>query len=201
MKQITATINFKFYRWLLVVGGFVGLIAAFILTLDKFELLKNPDYNPACNLNPVLSCGSIIGTDQASAFGFPNPLIGIAGFTIIITIGMALFAGAQFKKWFWVGLQLGTIFGLVFIHWLMYQSFYSIGALCIYCIVVWSVTWPIFWYTFLYNIQNKNIVAPKRLQGLALFARKHHIDILVSWYIIVILLILQNFWYYWKTLL
>ena len=47
--------------------------------VEKIEILINPDYVPSCSLNPVLSCGSVMITPQASAFGFPNSLIGYRG--------------------------------------------------------------------------------------------------------------------------
>lgn len=184
--------------WILAGGASIGLLAAFVLTLEKIALLKDPAHQLSCSINPVLSCGSIIMSDQASAFGFPNPLLGLVGFSVVLTVGMALLAGAQFKRWFWRGLQLGTVFGIGFCAWLIYQSLYSIGALCIYCMVVWAITWPIFWYTTLYNAREGNIPAHK---GCLKFVQRHHADILIAGYVLVIVLILQNFWYYWSTLL
>ena len=35
---------------------------------------------PTCSINPVLACGSVINTPQASVFGPPNPLIGVGAF-------------------------------------------------------------------------------------------------------------------------
>lgn len=187
--------------WLLIITSVIGLLASFILTMDKIELLKNPDYNPSCNLNPVLSCGSIIGTDQAAAFGFPNPVIGLVSFSVIITIGVGILAGAKYKKWFWKGLNIGALLGFIFIHWLVYQSLYTIGALCIYCMIVWTMTWIILWYVTLYNLDEGNIKAPKSWDKLIIFAKKHHLDILLTWFVIIIALIIENFWYYWETLL
>ncbi|MCA9342685.1 vitamin K epoxide reductase family protein [Candidatus Saccharibacteria bacterium] len=187
--------------WLLIITSVIGLLASFILTMDKIELLKNPDYNPSCNLNPVLSCGSIIGTDQAAAFGFPNPVIGLVSFSVIITIGVGILAGAKYKKWFWKGLNIGALLGFIFIHWLVYQSLYTIGALCIYCMIVWTMTWIILWYVTLYNLDEGNIKAPKSWDKLVFFAKKHHLDILLTWFVIIIALIIENFWYYWETLL
>ncbi len=187
--------------WLLVILGTIGLICAFILSMEKIELLKNPDYQLSCNINPVLSCGSIINTPQAVLFKFPNPFIGLFGYGVVITVGMALLAGAKFKRWFWRGLSVGTTLGLLFCIWLAYQSLYSIGALCIYCMIVWSVTWPLFWYTTLYNLREKHIPTPKRFTKAVDFMQRHHADILIIVYIIVLALIIQNFWYYWSTLL
>ena len=128
--------------WVLI-AGVVGLTAAITLTVEKIELLMNPAYVPSCSINPVLSCGSVMVTPQASEFGFPNSLIGIVGVhggrghrragrresgAAAVVLG---------------GLAAGTLLGVVFVHWLICQSLYHIGALCPYCMVVWTVTIPL----------------------------------------------------------
>ncbi len=191
----------RIIKWLLPIGGAIGFLAAFILTVEKIAILKDPSYVPSCNISPLLSCGSVMITKQASAFGFPNSLIGIAGFAVVVTIGMGIWAGATYKRWFWLGLEAGTIFGVLFIHWLFFQSVYRIGALCPYCMVVWSVTIPIFWYTTLYNLQTGVITTPPKLRKAIAFAQTHHADILLTWYALIIAAILTHFWYYWSTLI
>lgn len=191
----------KIVMWVLTIGGIIGFIAAFVLAVEKTELLKNPQFVPSCNFNPVLNCGSVMKTHQAGVFGFPNPFLGIAGFAIVTTVGMALQAGAKFKRWFWLGLEAGTIFGLVFIHWLAFQSLYRIGALCPYCMVVWAVTVPIFWYTTLYLLDSGLLQVSKKWRPFMGFLKRHHGEILASWYVIVFCLILDRFWYYWSTLI
>ena len=194
-KRITLA---KFLPWLLVIGGFIGLICSFIIMYEKISLLQNPQYQPSCDLNPVISCGSVMTSDQSNAFGFPNPIIGLICFPILITTGMLIFAGgAQLRRWYWAGMQLGTIFGLAFVHWLFFQSVYRIGALCPYCMVVWAVTITTFWYVTLYNIQLNFAHIPERLESTAVFIRKHHLDILMVWFLVIAALILEHFWYYY----
>ena len=146
--------------WLLIVGGGIGLVAAFVLTIEKIALLKDSDYIPTCSINPVLSCGSIMKTEQAEVFGFPNPLLGVAGFAVVVTIGVVLATDAALPRWCWLGLQAGVTFGVVFVHWLIFQSLYVIGALCPYCMAVWAVMIPIFWYTTLHNLQQGHLSSP-----------------------------------------
>lgn len=191
----------RMLSWLLVVGGFFGLLASAIITIDEFKLLENPNFTPSCSINPIISCGSVMQSAQSHVFGFPNPIIGLAAFGALITIGLALLAGAQFKKWFWLGLELGTIFGVVFVHWLLFQSIYRIQALCIYCMIVWAVTIPIFLYVSIYNVKAGNIPVPKKMAGIANFKIRHHGEILAIWYIIIAVLILHHFWYYFGTVL
>lgn len=189
------------YPWLLLLGGLAGLFSAITLTLEKIELIKNPEAVLGCDLNPIIACGSVINTPQASAFGFPNPIIGIVGFSVVALIGGAILAEAKFKRWFWIGLQLGVLFAVGFVHWLIFQTIFRINALCPYCMVVWIVTIPIFWYTLLYNLKAGYVKIPAQLKKIAEFAQKHHADILFIWYLAIIGVILNHFWYYWKTLI
>jgi uncharacterized membrane protein len=186
--------------WILVIGGVIGLVSAGALTLDEFQLAKNPAFVPNCNLNPIISCGSVMKSPQASVFGFPNPFIGLAAFPILITVGMALFAKADFKKWFWRGLQTGALLGVIFVHWLFFQTVYHINALCPWCMAVWVVTITTFWYTLIYNLAAKHIPLPKKsAAAIAKFLKRHHVDILILWFVILAALILQHFWYYYSS--
>jgi uncharacterized membrane protein len=185
--------------WILVIGGAVGLLASGIITYDKIQILQNPAFRPGCDLNPIVSCGSVMDSEQASAFGFPNTFIGLAGFAAILTSGVVLLAGAagKLKRWYWLGLELGLLFGVAFVHWLFYQSVYNIGALCPYCMVVWVATITMFWYSTLYCIQAGHIRLKGWPQKAATFARRHHIDILIFWLLVIAALILKHFWYYY----
>lgn len=184
--------------WILLVGGLIGLYCAFVLTLDEIHLLKDPTFQPDCNINPVISCGSVMQSDQAHLFGFPNPLLGIATFTALAVVGGMMLAGAKFKRWFWLALNGGLLLGVIFVHWLFYETVYRIGNLCPYCMGVWVVTITPFWYVTLYNIQHKYLALPAgRLQAVGSFFRRHHLDFLILWFLIIFALILKHFWYYY----
>lgn len=191
----------KTLPYILLIGGTIGVLCATMLTLEKIELIKNPGTQLACDLNPIVACGSVINTHQASAFGFPNPFLGLVGFAVVATIGAAMLAGATFKRWFWLGLQAGTTFGIGFITWLQFQSIITIGALCPFCMTVWVVTIPIFFYTTLYNLREGHLKTPLKLKGVVNFLQGHHGEVLIVWYLIIIGVIIKEFWYYWSTLL
>ena len=180
-----------------MVGGVIGLVCSFALTLDEIQLLKNPHYQPSCNLNPIISCGSVMKSAEAHTFGFPNPFIGLAAFAVLITTGVVLLGGAKLKRWYWLGLQAGTFLGVVFVHWLFYHTVYNIHALCPYCMVVWVVVITTFWYVTLYNIQAKHIRLQGRAASVAGFARRHHLDLLLLWFLVIAGLALKHFWYYY----
>lgn len=187
--------------WLLLIGGIIGTVAAAVLIIEKMRLLTNPDYVPSCSLNPVLSCGSIMLTPQAEAFGFPNPLIGVAGFAAVATIGAVLMTGAQLPRWFWLALLAGTAFGVTFVTWLMIQSLYVIGALCPYCMIVWAVMIPIFVYVTMHTIDQRHIRLPAALQPAGHALVRYHTVVVTSWFLAIMSLIAIRFWYYWSTVL
>lgn len=187
--------------WILLIGGIIGLICFIILSIDELAIAKNAAFQPSCNLNPVIACGSVMKSWQATIFGLPNPLIGLILFPVPITIGAAMLAGAKFKRWFWLGVEAGTILGLAFAYWLMIQSVYFIGALCPYCLASDVVVITVFWYVSLYIFDKKYIKLPAALVKPYAFVRRHHLDILVLWLVILIAIVLQHFWYYYGHLL
>ncbi|MEU5955787.1 vitamin K epoxide reductase family protein, partial [Streptomyces sp. NPDC047525] len=102
------------FALLLVITGTAGLLAAWVITLDKFKLLEDPDFTPGCSLNPVVSCGNIMKSEQASVFGFPNPMLGIAAYAVVMCVGMSLLGRARFPRWYWLTLNAGMLFGVGF---------------------------------------------------------------------------------------
>ncbi|VXC24031.1 vitamin K epoxide reductase family protein [Aeromicrobium sp. 9AM] len=166
---------------LLTIGGAIGLLSAAILIIDKIEFLKHPDKLLSCDLNAFVSCGGVINTDQASAFGFPNPIIGVAGFAIVVTLGVLMIARVELPTFVWLGLQAGVLFGIGFVTWLQSQSIYEIQKLCPWCMVVWAVTIPIFvWVT----ARNLRAYAPNN--PVSRFVGDWTLLINILWYVAVI---------------
>ena len=180
--------------WVLIAGA-IGLIAAVTLTVEKVKLLENPAYVPSCSINPVLSCGSVMVTPQAAEFGFPNSLIGVVAFTVVLVTGVLAVAKVAIPQWFWAGLAAGTLLGAVFVHWLIFQSLYVIGALCPYCMVVWTVTIP------LLAVLSSIALRPLAGNGIARVAYQWRWSLVALWFTALILLILARFWTYWSTLI
>jgi uncharacterized membrane protein len=136
----------------LVVAGALGWWAAFALTVDKFLLLENPQADLDCNFSLIVQCGENLSSWQGAAFGFPNPLLGLGGFVAPIAVGAALLADARFARWFWALFNLGIAGALAFVIWLIGQSIYVLGTLCPWCMLVWTVTIPLFWVVTFRNL-------------------------------------------------
>lgn len=170
----------------LVIAGTAGLAASFTLTVERFRLLVDPAYVPSCSINPVLSCGSVMATAQASVFGFPNPLLGLIGFTVVGISGLLVMASVRLPRWYRVGLAAASSLAVVLIHWLIFQSLYRIGALCPYCIVVWAVTIPTFVVTLRLAVTSRLL--------------EWRWILVAAWFAVLVVLIYLRFDYYWNTL-
>ena len=184
----------KSYPYILIIGSVIGLLASFTLVLNTIELIKNPNTELPCNINPLISCSSVASTWQNTVFGFPNSILGIIAFSMLLAIGIMLyFSGYKPRKSFWLLVNLGTLAAMTFVIWFFYQSVYSIGSLCIYCMIVWAVTWPIFLYTTVWNIQEDHFNVEHRVLNILNFVSRHHIQILITVYLTAIFLILFQF--------
>lgn len=179
--------------WWVLIAGAVGLLASLTLTYDKIKILQNPSYVPSCNINPVLACGSVMATSEASIWGLPNSLLGIVAFTVVLVAGVLSVAKVPLPRWFWAGLLAGILIGAVFVHWLIFQSLYRVGALCPYCMVVWVMTMS------LLVVVASIVFRPAAGAGNLVYQWRW--SIAVVWFTAVAVLIALRFRDYWSTLL
>lgn len=182
--------------WWVLIAGAIGLVASMTLTVEKIDILLNPAYVPSCNINPILSCGSVMITPQASLLGFPNPLLGLVGFAVVVVTGILAVTKVPLPQWYWVGLTAGLAVGAVFVHWLIFQSLYRINALCPYCMVVWVVTISLL--VVVASVAARPVLPPS---GVAALLFQWRWSIAALWFTAVFLLIMARFWDYWSTLL
>jgi len=187
----------KALPWVLVIAGIIGIVCSLVLTRDQIEIWQNPNYHAACSLNPVVSCGSVINSKQGHIFDIPAPFFGLLVFPVLVTIGAAILAGARFKRWFWLGLEVGAVGGVVFAIWLFLLSVYRIHALCPFCLATDVAVYTTAWYVTLYNIEHGFIQLPKRAEKIANYARRHHLDLLILWFLLIFIVIMHHFWYYY----
>lgn len=199
-KQTDGRLLTRILPYVFIIAAIVGLAASLALTYDKIQVLKNPAYIPSCNINPIISCGSVMKTEQSNLLGVPNTLFGLMGFSMLLAFGVALLAGAKFKRWLWQAINAGVLVGFIFFVYLFFEGVFRIHAICPYCFAVWMVMPPVLWYVTLYNLGEGHIgrSLPARLKA---FLVRRHGDVLLAWYVIIFLILLTRFWYYWKTLL
>lgn len=190
----------KTFTIMLFLAGIVGATASFILVLERLALYADPGHKTSCDISPFISCGSVMASWQAELLGFPNPFIGIVAFTITLITAALLASKVELPRWYMTAYYIGTTAGFGLIIWLWTQSLYSIGALCLYCIAVWSVMIPL-WILFTRYMSHKGYLGEWAKNKLAGFLDEWWWVILILLYIGVIASIFFRFSFYWLSFL
>lgn len=177
-----------------IVLALISLISATQLTLEEIQLWKNPDYVPSCSWNPIFSCQGPMSSWQASAFGVPNPIIGMVGFALVILIAFTA-SFVKLPKWYWTAYLVGISLATILIGWLITQTLYVIGALCVYCMIVWVCMFPLFWLTLSFYIEKFYPTSWAR------FIPRFKIPLIIATYGTVLLMVYTRFQDFFNFLL
>ena len=170
--------------WLLIASA-AGLYAATSLVLDKISYWEQTAHGTSpvlgCNLNPIVGCGNVINTPQASIFGnLPNPVIGVVAWSALGALAVTLLAQRRLPAWFWIGIEVGAVGGIVMVSWLQYQTIFNINALCPWCMVTWAVMIPTFWAVTTRNLARwRPSGFTRTLEEYTLFPILAHVVVLV----------------------
>lgn len=193
-KVLEARDHTKLFLTMLIFGVF-GLISALVLTVEKFRLLEEPDAVLSCSFNIVLNCSTVMQTWQASVFGFPNSLIGLMAFTIVIVIAVLGLGKVAFPRWFMIASQIGIFLGALFAYWLFFSSVYVIQVLCPWCLVVtFSMTMLLAAITY-YNLRENTLQLSKTASRkvMSFLDKGYGTLVTASWLVILTALVFLKF--------
>jgi uncharacterized membrane protein len=148
----------------MLVASLASLVASFALSIDALRIAEDPTIDLGCDINSVISCGTVAGAWQASVLGFPNAFLGLVSEPVVITLAVAGLAGIRFPRWFMFAAQVFYSIGLGFAYWLFHQAMFDIGALCPWCLLVTLATTLVFFEMTHINIRDDNLYLPGRVQ-------------------------------------
>ena len=179
----------------MLASSVLSLIASFVLSHDALKLAANPNASLSCNINAVISCGTVGRAWQSHLFGFPNAFLGLIAEPVVITIAVASLGGVRFPRWFMFAAQVVYTAGLVFAYWLFYQSFFRIGALCPWCLLVTVSTTEVFATLTHVNIRDGNLYLPDRLSAVLHRGMAANLDTMavVIWMLLLLLAIASKY--------
>lgn len=185
-------------RWIfgtMLAFGIIGLIASFVLAVEEIHLIKNPNATLSCSFNVVLNCSTVMQTWQASVFGFPNMLIGLMAYPVVITVAVLGLARIALPVWFRRGANIGYGLGLLFAYWLFFNSVYVIQVLCPWCLVVTFSTTLIFATMTHYNLRENTFKLPASLNARvqAFLEQGYGKMAAASWIVLLIVLVVLKF--------
>jgi uncharacterized membrane protein len=138
----------------LIIASAIGLLAAFELTYEKIQVLIDPEHSVSCDFTLLVQCGANMNSPQGSIFGFPNSLLGLIGWPVVMATGVGSLAGARFARWWWIAFNVAAAGALGFAIWLISISVFTLGTLCPWCMVTWIAVIPVFWVSTFWNLKH-----------------------------------------------
>jgi uncharacterized membrane protein len=157
----------------MLVSSVLSLFASLVLSIDAIKLAAQPSGELSCNINSVLSCGTVAKSWQSQLLGFPNSFIGLMTEPVVITVAIAGLGLVAFPRWFMRVAHVVYGFGLIFALWLLSQSFFVINALCPWCLLVTGSTITVFaTITRVVLLENTWNFAPERQVKIVAFLDK-----------------------------
>ncbi|SDS53653.1 vitamin K epoxide reductase family protein [Actinoplanes derwentensis] len=173
----------------------LSLLASFVLSVDAVRLAADPGTALSCDINAVISCGTVAQSWQAQLFGFPNAFLGLVAEPVVITVAVACLGGVRFPRWFMCAAQTVYTVGVVFAYWLFYEAMFHIGALCPWCLLVTVSTTLVFATLTHVNLRDGNLPVPSRLRAPLKSAIDADLDaVLVTiWLLILVLLVVSRY--------
>lgn len=123
---------------IMTIGAAMGFVASFLQMLEKLTLLKNAHAVLSCNLNSIFNCSNVLNAHQNSVFGFPNSMLCMTFFALMLSAGLIGWTGSVLNAKLRLIYQGLAVFFVGFGLWYFWQSIFNIGVLCIYCIFCFS---------------------------------------------------------------
>lgn len=177
----------------LAVLAAVGLLASFTLLHETLEVAKSPTYEPSCNINPLISCSSVMSRPESEVLGLPFAAFGVAAFSALLTFAVLLAAGSKFAPWVWKAALLASLGGMAAIIWMIVLSLVSFGTICPWCFVTWLTTIGIFWTLVSYVGAARPIKLPKSCDASAKLWVKFAPMILAAMFVALLFIIFLRF--------
>ena len=156
-----------------------SLVASFVLVVEAVALAADPGAVLSCDINTVISCGTVGSSWQASVFGFPNAFLGLLTEPVVITIAVARLAGATFPRWFMLTAQAAYTVGVALAYWLLHQAVFEIGAVCPWCLLVTVATTFVFFEITRVNLLDGHLPLPAGLRQVLVDAARSHLDLML----------------------
>ena len=186
----------------LLLCALLGFAASFVLTVDKIELLKNPQAAISCNINPIISCTSAMSSAPSEILGIPNSLFGLIAYTALIAVAVLLLLGNKLNGATWkLILSVGAL-GTLFIHYLIIQSIFFLHIICPWCFGLWIST-PIMLLCLvsLFSRTDHAVQLTGRAQTMLRRVVKFMAPAVVLWYSVLAAAVLLVFWDFWMSLI
>ncbi|MFH8252924.1 vitamin K epoxide reductase family protein [Microbacterium sp. B2969] len=152
-----------------IVAGAAAWIVSFLLYLEYIGQLTDAAPLITCSFSAIVTCGPNLLSPAGNLLGFTNAILGIVLFLGPAYAGIsALAAPAGLRRWYWRVFAIFVFGGFLLVHFFAYRSIFEFGSLCPWCMVVWLVTIPLFWFTLSWTIRDGVWGRPSRVGAVML---------------------------------
>jgi uncharacterized membrane protein len=182
--------------WLaMLLWSAASLTASFVLAAEAITLAGNQDAVFGCDINAVVSCGTVGSSWQASVFGFPNAFLGLVSEPVVLTLAAAGLTGVRLPRWMMFTAQMGYTLGLALAYWLLHQAIFHIGAVCPWCLLVTVATTFVFVEMTRINVLEGNLPLPPAARRFLEEVIRHRLDLLATavWLCGILLLLVTRY--------
>jgi uncharacterized membrane protein len=188
----------NFLPILIIIFALCGFVAAFTLSVEKLDILKHPNQVLSCDINPFVSCGTVMRSKFAEVFGIPWSFAGIAGYPAVILLGLIYIERQKLSRWLSIISTAGIFFAFSLSTYFMYVSAYIIGAFCPWCVLSAISSTTIFFMILVLNIRHDNYELPDtwRIPLQNAVAKKLHVILIFLWFVGLIFFESLPFWIY-----
>ena len=176
MTETTTIERLRAYRKTyiaMLVSSFLSLVASLVLAIDAVKLAAQPTGQLSCDINAVLSCGTVAKAWQSQLLGFPNSFLGLMTEPVVITVAVAGLGLVTFPRWFMRAAHIVYGAGLIFALWLLSQPLFVINSLCPWCLLVTGSTITVFsTITRVVLLENSWNFTPERQEKIVSFLER-----------------------------
>ncbi|GAA5204740.1 vitamin K epoxide reductase family protein [Microbacterium jejuense] len=139
-----------------IVGGLVGWTVSFLLYLEYVGQIMGSAPLISCQVSAIVTCGPNLLSPGGNLLGFSNSIIGVTLFLGPVFAGVsALAAPTGLRRWYWRVYSLFLFAAVLLVHFFAWRSVFEYRSLCPWCMVVWVVTIPLFWFTLGWVIRDR----------------------------------------------
>lgn len=110
------------------VAAAVGILASAVMSIEAFHsALTWGDLR--CEAEEVAGCTEAAPAAHTELLGFPNALLGLAAWPVVVTVAVARLAGARLPSWTLLVVLVGALAGLALTLWEVFQGAVVAGDL------------------------------------------------------------------------
>lgn len=197
LKTIFSFLRRNHLGVIIFVFAILGFIASFTLSVDKLDILRNPNQQLPCNINSYFNCGIVMRSKYAEVAGIPWSFLGVAGYPAVMLLGLIIIERKKMSLWLTWLTTLPAFCAFALSTYFMYVSAYLIGVFCPWCIVSAVSATSIFFALITHNLAENNYnLKPEKADFIARKIKGGwSTPFVILWFILIAIVEYLPFWF------